>query len=279
MAQSLDALLGQSHTDLELIISDNASTDATPEICKEYARRDTRVRCFRQKRNFGAPANWNFVAGQARGYYFKWAAASDLCHRDMLSKCLEPLEADDGVALSFARTAFIDADGRVVGDPAPDFAVLDERPSDRFRRVCHELQLNNAQSGLVRLSALRRTRLDRLYPHGDRVLMAELALQGKFVLLDEVLLYRRADAGHFTGTRTAAATAQMFRPGGRPFLLLNVRRHVDFARSALLAGVPLAERLRAVSAAMRGCYWDRRGLREDVTDLLTRLMSQRSPPA
>ena len=272
LAQTLDALLAQSCADLELIISDNASTDATPEICADFARRDARVRHFRQSRNIGAPANWNFVARQARGRYFKWAAASDLCHPDLLARCLEPLERDQGVALCFARTAFIDGHGRTFGDPASDFPVLDASPSERFRRVCHELQLNNAQSGLIRTDALRRTHLDRLYPHGDRVLMAELALQGRFAMLEEVLLYRRADGEHFTGSRSAAATTQLFRPGAnRPFLLLNTRRHVDFLLSALRAPVPLSERLRAAVAAARSCYWDRQGRRNDFADLAARV--------
>jgi glycosyltransferase involved in cell wall biosynthesis len=266
---TLESLLSQSFGDFELIISDNASGDATWDVCNEFAKRDNRVRIHRQPRNLGAPANWNFVARQARGRFFKWAAASDLCHPDLLARCLDPMERDATVALCFARTAFIDGKGGVLGDPAPDFAVLDERPADRFRRVCHELQLNNAQSGLIRSGALRRTGYDRHYPHGDRVLMAELALQGKFVLLEQVLLFRRAAGEHFTGARSAGATARMFRPDSqRPFLLLNARRHGDFLASALRAPVSLRDRSGAAMAALRAAYWDRRGFLEDARGVL-----------
>jgi len=272
LTRTLDSLLGQTYGALDVVISDNASTDATAAICEHYAQRDGRIRYFRQPANVGAPANWNFVARQARGAYFKWASASDLCHPDMVVRYVRVLEERPDVALCFGRTVFIDDDDRALGEAVADFAVLEERPADRFRRICHELRLNNAQSGLIRVDALRRTHLDRRYPHGDKVLMAELALQGKFVLLDDVLLYRRGGAAHFTGTRSPQAMVQMFRPGERRQLpFLNWRRHLDYLISALRAPVPVSERLAAGHAALQSLYWGRRGLKEDVVDGLVRL--------
>ena len=67
IAESLDALLGQSYTDFELIISDNASTDGTADICRRYEKQDSRVRYFRQPQNIGLAPNHNFVAEQAQG--------------------------------------------------------------------------------------------------------------------------------------------------------------------------------------------------------------------
>ena len=67
LAEALDALLGQTYTDFELIISDNASTDGTAEICRHYEKEDPRVRYFRQPRNVGLAPNHNFVVEKARG--------------------------------------------------------------------------------------------------------------------------------------------------------------------------------------------------------------------
>ena len=61
IAESLDALLGQSYTDFELIISDNASTDSTGDICRQYEKQDSRVRYVRQPQNIGLAPNHNFV--------------------------------------------------------------------------------------------------------------------------------------------------------------------------------------------------------------------------
>ena len=78
LANALDALLGQSYKDFELIISDNASTDKTPEICRRYEKLDARVRYCRQLRNIGSTPNHNFVVAEARGELFKWASYDDL---------------------------------------------------------------------------------------------------------------------------------------------------------------------------------------------------------
>ncbi len=70
---TLDSILAQDFEDFELLVADNASTDGTPQILQEYAERDGRVVVHRQPRNLGAAANYNWLAINARGEYFKWA--------------------------------------------------------------------------------------------------------------------------------------------------------------------------------------------------------------
>ena len=85
LGESLEALLGQSYEDFELIIADNASTDGTGDICRRYEKQDSRIRCVRQPRNIGCAPNHNFVVWQARGELFKWASHDDLYARNMLA--------------------------------------------------------------------------------------------------------------------------------------------------------------------------------------------------
>ena len=92
LAESLDALLGQSYEDFELIISDNASTDGTAAICGRYEKQDPRIRYIRQPHNIGLAPNHNFVFEQARGELFKWASHDDLYARDLLKRCVGALE-------------------------------------------------------------------------------------------------------------------------------------------------------------------------------------------
>src|SRR3954467_5074495 len=77
LASALDSLLAQTFTDFELIISDNASTDATESICREYAAKDARIRYIRQEKNRGAASNFRFVLDKSGGKYFMWAACDD----------------------------------------------------------------------------------------------------------------------------------------------------------------------------------------------------------
>ena len=111
LPRALDCLIAQTLDNFEVVISDNASTDATSEICAEYARRDPRIRWFRQDENLGAAKNYNFVFREARAPYFAWAAHDDERHPDNLRRCVEYLETVlPSVVLAYPRSAFIDAD-------------------------------------------------------------------------------------------------------------------------------------------------------------------------
>src|SRR5690348_17890875 len=73
VSEAIESILGQTYGDFELVISDNASTDATAEICRGYAKQDTRIRYFRQTKNIGAGPNHHEVFRLSAGRYFKWA--------------------------------------------------------------------------------------------------------------------------------------------------------------------------------------------------------------
>lgn len=87
--EALDSLLAQTFTDFELIISDNASTDGTEAICRDYAAKDKRIRYVRQAENCGGEANFQFVLDEALGEYFMWAAADDVWDRQWIEKLMK----------------------------------------------------------------------------------------------------------------------------------------------------------------------------------------------
>ncbi|HJT35973.1 MAG TPA: glycosyltransferase family 2 protein, partial [Pirellulales bacterium] len=231
LAEALDSLLAQTFGDLEIVISDNASTDRTEEICREYAARDSRVRYYRQAENRGAGWNFSEVFRLSRGEYFKWAAHDDLCAPTLVERCVERLEADRGLVLCSARAAVVDADGQVVrgndarGGRAADFqgvsAAMEARrlrrtgsarSSQRYLGVlidslrCYEI------FGLIHSSAMRRTGLHRPYNGAEKVFLAELALLGRFAELDETLFYSRWHRERFSANVSAAAQARHMDP-------------------------------------------------------------------
>lgn len=258
IAHALDSLLGQSYVNFELIISDNASTDETEEICKGYAERDPRVRYIRQQVNIGAPRNWNFVAEKARGKYFKWSSASDYCAPDMLALCVTAMELDVEIVLCHGRTCLVDEQTGALEEYPWDIAITDDCPHDRFRTLCRTLKLNNAQSGLIRTDALRRTQLDRLYPGGDGVLMAELALMGKFLLLPEILLYRRTGQKTFSSLLNTAELSFFFEPQKtRSIDLQRLWLHVDFFKTVLRSQISISEKWKTLQLVIQHAIWDR----------------------
>src|ERR1700712_3027136 len=89
LQETLDSILAQNFRDFELIISDNASSDATQQICESYAAADARIRYFRNQMNMGAGWNIRRVFSLATGKYFKWAACDDMYEPSFLGTCIE----------------------------------------------------------------------------------------------------------------------------------------------------------------------------------------------
>ncbi|GDY32501.1 glycosyltransferase family 2 protein [Gandjariella thermophila] len=190
LAEALDALLGQTYADFELIISDNASTDGTADICRDYAARDPRIRYIRLARNIGAAPNHNFVFREARGELFKWASHDDLYGRDLLRACVEALDARPHMVLAHAWQAIIDGGGRVTVPFDYRLATDSPRASERFRSLLFEPGGDDFY-GVIRADVLRRVKPHDSYHHADRTFVAEIALHGPFHQVPELLYFRR----------------------------------------------------------------------------------------
>ncbi len=251
IAQTLDSVLAQTLGDFEVIVSDNASTDRTQEVVQRYMQRDARIRYQRMAVNQGVSANWNAVARAARGRYFKWQAGNDEMAPDLLEKCVRVLETRPDVVLAYGRTRWMDGDGKSLDLCDKDFAVPDDRPAKRFLRVAREMSINNQiNAGVIRTDALRKTGLLGRFPTDDLVLMAELALQGKVVLLPDEMFRRRTGADVSTPNRTAMQVAVHHNPGAsRPDRFLSLRRQAARYAACCRAPLPLVERVRALAAA------------------------------
>jgi glycosyltransferase involved in cell wall biosynthesis len=192
VASAIESILAQTFADFELIICDNASTDATPEICRSFAGRDRRIRYQRNEHNLGAAQNFNLAFQLARGRYFKWAAHDDLIAPDFLRQCVAALEADPGAVLCQSLVRIIDAAGRELG--IYDSALTGTRsrqPAERFAAVVLTRPLCTDLLGVIRSDVLRRTRLHLPYHGGDRALLTELALLGRFLQVREPLFLSR----------------------------------------------------------------------------------------
>ena len=190
LAETLDSLLAQTFTDFEMIISDNASTDATPDICQEYSSRDKRIRYIHQPENLGAARNYNFVLSQARGVYFKWAAHDDLCEPEFLERCVEVLDRDPSVVLSYASVVHINERGAVVEYYDSGFHLVSPNPAERFHGFFRAPPKCTPIFGVIRRGCLRPEAIGG-YPASDRILLGELSLLGKLYEVRENLFLRR----------------------------------------------------------------------------------------
>lgn len=103
IANRLECILQQSFKDFEIIISDNASTDLTKEICKKYEKKDSRIKLYQQTENFGMFHNYNFVLNHATGKYFVIANVDDFWDKQFLEKNIDVLESNSEVIVSVCK--------------------------------------------------------------------------------------------------------------------------------------------------------------------------------
>ncbi len=100
--QSILSLLKQTYRHLEIIISDDVSTDGTAELCRELAKKDKRIKFFRQKNNLGFVGNFNFVLKKAKGRYFAWAADDDLWDKNFIKNLYQSISSNKEAVLVMA---------------------------------------------------------------------------------------------------------------------------------------------------------------------------------
>ena len=199
LAGAIQALLGQTFENFELIISDNASTDATEDICRDAAARDSRVRYFRQDRNIGAFPNHNFVFEQSRSELFKWASHDDLYARDLVERCVTALDERPDVVLAHSWTAVIDDTDAVTA--AVEYPLSTASPSapERFRSMLFD-DGRDDDYGVIRSAVLRSVPPHGSHHRSDRTIMAELVLRGPFHQVPDWLYFRRHHAMSLEGS-------------------------------------------------------------------------------
>lgn len=187
--EAIDSILAQTFTDFELIIADNASSDRTEIICREYAAQDSRIRYHRNATNIGGCNNHNLTFELSRGKYFCWVAHDDLCDRQMLAKYVEVLENNPSVVLCYSKIVVVNENKEELYTQSYELASS-TKPDQRFRALAQDHNVIMI-FGLIRADTLRQTQLQPNYPESDLVFLAELSLYGQFYQFSQPFYYRR----------------------------------------------------------------------------------------
>lgn len=243
LSACLDSLVAQVYPNYEIIVSDNASTDATARICEEHARRDGRIRYVRADRNRGAAWNHNRVIELARGDFVKWCGADDVFHPSFLRACVDALQARPDAVLAFPRTVVIDEVGRPVNRTTDHLPVESPDVVVRFRSLLSALSVTqNLHYGVIRQASLHRVRPLGSFLAADRCFLGELALIGPFVEIPEYLMFRRQHTGNLQ--RTRVEEQRLYNPADdtryRSRELRVLREHLTaIARASVSVGTKL----------------------------------------
>ena len=267
LAGTLDDLLGQTFEDFELVVCDNASTDATPDIVADAAHRDARVRVVRNASNLGALANANRAFALSRAPLYALAAYDDRHAPDFLHQLVAALDAAPDAGLAYGRSTLIDSDDvplafdderEVYVDRRGDVFRYDARlerdlPSDpvgRYRAVLRSNDVNAPIHGLFRRSLLQRVGEHKLQG-SDRLIVAHAALAQPTAFVDAPLFGFRIHAAstyHLTRAQwleREAGRADASSPGDG---LRTLRAYLSAVWASPLRA---SERLRAGAETLR----------------------------
>jgi len=266
VGDAIESILSQDFTDFELVISDNASTDATGDICRRFLARDPRIRYVRNAQNIGIAGNFTQSFGLISGRYFKWMMADDMLAPGYLRACVEILAADSSIVLVTPKPVFVGEDGRTplaydadrgvfvgsyAGRPIESAApYMADRPSERFRGVLLSMPgraINNFGSGLMRSEIVQRHLPYGPYIGSDKVFLAGLSLHGKLAMIDESLFVWRHHKAQFSrmsrgdGTKALTGVAR----NGDAWQTRQVR---EYARTVMASPISRREKARCLLA-------------------------------
>ena len=253
LEHALDDLLTQTHTDLEVVISDNGSTDRTQEICERYAARDSRITYLRHQANRGAAWNHNEVLRRTSGPYFRWYAYDDGLDPRCVEACAAALDADPSIVLAWPLTTVIDEDGSVTSQYRADLPFHNGSPATRLRSLLGAatedtlLHMCYPFYGVVRRDVLLSTHLHKSMPGADTVLLCELALRGDWALVPERLFHNRRHADSSAIDKTPEQIAAYLDPRVDPaFPMPQARLLVGYLQAVLTAPIGAVQRLRCL---------------------------------
>lgn len=187
---AIEAILAQTHRDLRLHISDNASDDGTADICGEYVQRDPRVRLTRHRQNIGVYPNFRHVLFAAETPFFMWAAHDDRHEPDFIAANLANLEAHPQAIVSISQVDF-DDNGAFVSR-AEGTTPFTGSPRENLVRYLWDPNCSSRLYGLYRTEALRKSFPDIPSFHAMDYLICGLSLlHGHHVEVPRVLFHRQ----------------------------------------------------------------------------------------
>ena len=229
IGRTLDSLLRQRVDDFEIIISDDASSDAMRQVCERYAAADPRIRYSRNERRLGLGGNCSRVLAATRGEFVILAGHDDLYEPAFLERLLAEMRRTPSLSIAACRVDLIDADDVVVRKMSQHFAS--EAASSPLRRAHRMLWrgYGNLMTGMYRREHVMRTWLYRPawrdeWEAIDLLFLFEMAIQGGVVSIPDVLLHKRIGGTSSTPPRRTPVDAVALRAAIARAYAARIRR-------------------------------------------------------
>ena len=245
LERAIASILSQSFTDFELFIGDNASTDRTESICRDYASQDSRIKYHRHPQNIGAAPNFNFLFQPGDAPYYKWAAHDDVLEPDYLRQCIDILDKDSTVVIAHSPAFEIDRSERKNKTYDDINLTLNAaHPQERFWRLLWTEHFTEI-FGVIRSQTIAKTKLHGSYVGSDRNFLAEILLRGNIGYAKERLFCRREHPeSYIAALKNNAERLQWFDPlASYPESLTGLIKIKEYARAIASAPIPFNQKL------------------------------------
>lgn len=189
LEDTLNNILEQSFVDFEIIISDNNPGGAPEKVAELFASENKHIRYIKHAKNKGALANWNSLIEHAKGEYFIYAGGHDLWSEGFLEGLYNTLLDNKDAVVAYAPSYWME-------DPLENskistgyFDTSGNQLIQRFNTVFWGVE--EGLYGLIRLDAIRKTRLQAQIIGSGAVWLSELSFFGQFVVTQGICRYRR----------------------------------------------------------------------------------------
>ena len=190
LKKSLDHILKQSYPNLEIIISDNCSTDDNVQkVIQEYAAKDSRINAVRQKTNIGLEENFNFVYALSTADYFIWMSDDDFFDANYITECMKVLSDNPDVVLCSGVADYYNESQFLFKEKM--FLVNQEKPFSRLWKYFSAVHKNGNFYGVFKRGLLSEKPIG-VHIGCDWSFMAKLAILGKLTFTTATNYHRSA---------------------------------------------------------------------------------------
>jgi glycosyltransferase involved in cell wall biosynthesis len=277
LEETLNSVLNQTFADFDLYIADNASTDRTEEICRDYASRDNRIHYLRNEVNLGASKNYTICFDPAKSKYFRWQNADDPIEPTLIERCIKVLDENPQVVLTYGKTRIIDADGGFIEDYDDQLDLSEDTAAERFITCTRNIGLQNVMYGLIRREALAKTALLGNYIASDINLIGELSLYGKFQEIPVHLFNRRMHPQASSWERDDPERQRDFwDPAKRRMVMQTWRSMLEYYKAVFRSPATAKDKAKLSYYLLKWAYWRKDPMRKELVDFINYGLLNRS---
>ncbi len=189
LQETLESILNQTFQDFEIIIADNNPGGIPERIATMYSEQYETIKYIKHTKNVGALQNWNSLIKFAQGEYFIYAGGHDLWSENLMVRLVEILDFHPNTVNAYAPSFFFDKD---IQQAKISSGFVDTSNSDIVARTNQILWAGqDSLYGLIRMAAIKKTRLQLAIVGSGAVWLSELSLYGDFVVCCKEKRFRR----------------------------------------------------------------------------------------